>query len=81
MLRNVICIRVIAILTLIRQLCKLILHEAKTELHEFQENRRTFCMVTMRKMPCLQEHLTNVETTRTPVFECPVTNWRFSYAR
>ena len=40
------CIRVIAILTLIRQLCKPILHESKTELHEFRANKQTFCAVT-----------------------------------
>ena len=36
------CIRVIAILTLIRQLCKPILHESKIKLHEFRANRQTF---------------------------------------
>ena len=45
---NVTCIRAIAILTLIRQLCKPILHESKIKLHEFQANRQTFCAVTMR---------------------------------
>ena len=41
-LRNVTCIRVITILTLIRQLCKPILHESEIKLHEFRANRQTF---------------------------------------
>lgn len=36
------CIRVIAILTLIRQLCKPILHKSKIKLHEFRANGQTF---------------------------------------
>ena len=61
MLRNVTCIRVIAILTLIRQLCKPILHESKIKLHEFRANKQTFF-----------SHITKYPLRKLEVFICQI---------
>jgi hypothetical protein len=64
-LRNVTCIRVIAILTFIRQLCKPILHESKIKLHEFWANRQTFF-----------SHITKYPLRKLEVFICQSSNYK-----
>ncbi len=56
------CIRVIAILTLIRQLCKPKLHESKIKLHEFRANKQTFF-----------GHITKYPLRKLEVFICQIT--------